>query len=41
MELAMRVATSALTGTPATSAIALISFGVGLVMPNPLPFYYA
>src|SRR5207302_9609757 len=32
MELAMRVATSALTGTPATSAIALISLGVGLVM---------
>src|ERR1700722_8071240 len=32
MELAMRVATSALTGTPATAAIALISLGVGLVM---------
>src|SRR6202011_4462508 len=32
MELAMRVATSALTGTPATSVIALISVGLGLVM---------
>src|ERR1700690_3370619 len=32
MELAMRAATSASTGTPATSAIALISFGVGLVV---------
>src|ERR1700688_974267 len=32
MELAMRAATSALTGTPATSAIALISLGLGLVM---------
>src|SRR3989440_2139274 len=32
MELAMRVATSASTGTPAASAIALISLGLGLVM---------
>src|SRR3954447_21253581 len=32
MELAMRVATSALTGSPATSAIALISLAVGLVI---------
>src|SRR5215208_5739489 len=32
MELAIRVATSALTGTPATSATALISFAVGLVI---------
>jgi hypothetical protein len=32
IEWAMRVATSVLTGTPATSAIALISLGLGLVM---------
>src|SRR5712675_1830458 len=32
MELAMRAATSALTGKPATSAIALISLGLGFVM---------
>src|SRR5215471_13737527 len=36
MELAMRVAASSSTGTPATSAIALISFAVGLVMLFPL-----
>src|SRR5205807_4852762 len=34
MELAMRVATSASIGTPAASAIALIAFGLGLVMPH-------
>jgi hypothetical protein len=33
----MRSATSALTGTPATSAMALISLGVGLVMRRLLP----
>src|SRR5438132_3795585 len=33
MEVAMRVATSASTGTPAASAIALIALGLGLVMP--------
>src|SRR5437764_7582634 len=37
MELAMRVATSASIGTPAASAIALIAFGLGLVMPHSLP----
>src|SRR5436190_1857494 len=37
IELAIRSATSLLTGTPAISALALISFAVGLVMPRPLP----
>jgi hypothetical protein len=32
MELAMRVATSASTGTPAAVAMALISFAAGVVM---------
>src|SRR4051812_31196427 len=34
MELAMRSATALSTGNPATSAIAAISFPVGLVMPR-------
>src|ERR1700731_3079967 len=38
MELAIRAATSALTGTPAVSAIALISLCVGLVMRHLLPW---
>src|SRR5258705_9073984 len=37
IELAIRSATSLLTDTPAMSAVALISFAVGLVMPHPLP----
>src|SRR5258707_12751941 len=40
MELAMRAATSASTGTPATSVIALISFAVGVVMPGLLPCWF-
>src|ERR1700704_5335003 len=38
MELAMRAATSASTGTPAISVIALISFAVGVVMPRWFPY---
>src|SRR3984957_3880253 len=37
IEPAMRVATSASTGTPPTSAIAFTSFGLGLVMLRSLP----
>src|SRR5277367_4975094 len=37
MELAMRAATSASTGTPAASAIALVSLGLGRVMTRLLP----
>src|SRR5581483_4392006 len=38
IELAMRSATAASTGTPATSATALISFALGVVMSRSLPF---
>src|ERR1700694_5859437 len=37
IELAIRAATSSVTGSPAPAVIALISLGVGLVMYGPLP----